>query len=54
VKQIRLGIIGCGEVAEVNSGPAFHRERNSQLIASLEAGSKTADAFTSRSLRVPD
>jgi len=25
-KEIRWGIIGCGDVTEVKSGPAFHRD----------------------------
>ncbi|NKB70816.1 MAG: gfo/Idh/MocA family oxidoreductase [Candidatus Latescibacteria bacterium] len=33
MKTIRWGIIGCGDVTEVKSGPAFNRCTGSQLVA---------------------
>jgi len=32
-KIIRWGIIGCGDVTEVKSGPAFQLAENSRLVA---------------------
>jgi len=33
MKKITWGIIGCGDVTEVKSGPAFNKVKNSELIA---------------------
>ena len=33
MQEIRWGIIGCGNVAEVKSGPAFNKVPNSRLLA---------------------
>lgn len=33
MKKIRWGIIGCGDVTEVKSGPAFNKVKNSELVA---------------------
>src|SRR2546427_254743 len=33
MKTIRWGIIGCGDVTEVKSGPGFYKAANSQLLA---------------------
>lgn len=33
MEQIRWGIIGCGDVTEVKSGPAFNKVANSTLVA---------------------
>ena len=30
--MLRWGIIGCGDVCEVKSGPAFYKARGSQLL----------------------
>jgi 1,5-anhydro-D-fructose reductase (1,5-anhydro-D-mannitol-forming) len=32
-RTIRGGIIGCGDVAEVKSGPAFQKAAHSTLVA---------------------
>ena len=44
MKKINWGIIGCGDVTEVKSGPAFNKVKNSSLIAVMrrDAG-KAAD-----------
>lgn len=42
--EIRWGIIGCGDVTEVKSGPAFGKVNNSRLVAVMRRdGSKAAD-----------
>jgi predicted dehydrogenase len=33
MKTIKWGIIGCGDVTEMKSGPAFQKANNSQLVA---------------------
>jgi predicted dehydrogenase len=41
---IRWGIIGCGDVCEVKSGPAFQQAEGSRLVAVMRRdGSKAAD-----------
>ena len=37
MKTIRWGMIGCGAVAEVKSGPGFYKSRNSELVAVTSA-----------------
>src|SRR5580658_6591423 len=44
MKPIRWGIIGCGDVTEVKSGPAFQKADGSQLIAVMRReAAKAAD-----------
>lgn len=33
MNKIRWGIIGCGDVTEIKSGPAFNKAKNSELVA---------------------
>lgn len=43
-KTIRWGIIGCGDVCEVKSGPAFQKAAGSSLVAVMRRdGAKAAD-----------
>ena len=44
IKQINWGIIGCGDVTEIKSGPAFNKVPNSKLVAVMRRnGAKAAD-----------
>ncbi|MBO0932779.1 Gfo/Idh/MocA family protein [Fibrella aquatilis] len=44
MNQINWGIIGCGDVTEVKSGPAFSKAPHSQLVAVMRRdGEKAAD-----------
>src|SRR5258706_15147477 len=44
MKTIRWGIVGCGDVTECKSGPAFGKARNSALVAVMRRdGAKAAD-----------
>ncbi|MCX2574959.1 Gfo/Idh/MocA family protein [Pedobacter sandarakinus] len=44
MKEIKWGIIGCGDVTEVKSGPAFNKVSNSSLVAVMRRdGLKAAD-----------
>ena len=49
---INWGIIGCGDVAEVKSGPAFQKVKNSKLIAVMRRNAAKAEDFAKRH-RVP-
>jgi predicted dehydrogenase len=52
MKTIRWGMIGCGEVAEVKSGPGFYKARNSRLNAVMRRNGALAADFARRH-RVP-
>jgi len=44
MEEIRWGIIGCGDVTEIKSGPAFNKVANSKLVAVMRRdGAKAAD-----------
>lgn len=45
---INWGIIGCGEVAEVKSGPAFQRVENSNLVSVMRRDAEKAKSFAVR------
>ena len=47
-KIIRWGIIGCGDVTEVKSGPAFQKVANSQLIAVMRRDASKAKDYAKR------
>jgi predicted dehydrogenase len=46
--QIRWGIIGCGNVTEVKSGPAFNKIPNSELVAVMRRDSDKARDYAQR------
>ena len=45
-KNIRWGIIGCGDVTEKKSGPAFQKAQNSQLVAVMCRNGDLAKDYT--------
>jgi predicted dehydrogenase len=47
-KIIKWGIIGCGEVTEVKSGPAFNLADNSKLVAVMRRTGKLAEDYAHR------
>jgi predicted dehydrogenase len=47
-KTIRWGIIGCGDVTEVKSGPAFQKTPNSQLVAVMRRNGEKAQDYAHR------
>lgn len=49
---IRWGIVGCGDVCEVKSGPGFQKARNSALVAVMRRNGELAADFARRH-RVP-
>ncbi|PHM66046.1 dehydrogenase [Xenorhabdus stockiae] len=48
MQKIRWGIIGCGNVTEVKSGPAFYKLENSELIAVMRRNEELAKDFAHR------
>jgi len=47
-KEIRWGIIGCGDVTEVKSGPAFQKAKNSRLVAVMRRDGDLARGYARR------
>lgn len=48
MKQIRWGIVGCGDVTEVKSGPAFQQVENSSLVAVMRRNGEKAKDYAER------
>lgn len=45
---IKWGIIGCGNVCEVKSGPGFQKAANSELVAVMRRDARLAEDFAGR------
>jgi len=48
MKQIRWGIIGCGNVTEIKSGPAFHQIKGSKIVAVMRRDAIKAADYAKR------
>jgi len=48
MKTIRWGMIGCGAVAEVKSGPGFYKADNSALVAVTSSDAAQAQSYAAR------
>jgi predicted dehydrogenase len=48
MNTINWGIIGCGDVAEIKSGPAFQKVKNSKLLAVMRRDKAKAKDFAER------
>src|SRR4051812_958457 len=48
MKKINWGIIGCGDVTELKSGPAFNKVTNSSLIAVMRRNAAKAKDYALR------
>ena len=48
MKTIRWGMIGCGDVAEVKSGPGFYKADHSSLVAVMRRNSALAADYARR------
>lgn len=46
--KVKWGIIGCGDVAEIKSGPAFNKVAQSQLVAVMRRDGAKAKDFARR------
>jgi 1,5-anhydro-D-fructose reductase (1,5-anhydro-D-mannitol-forming) len=47
-QTVRWGIIGCGDVTEVKSGPAFQKARRSELVAVMRRNPALAEDYARR------
>src|SRR6266487_6857661 len=48
MKKINWGIIGCGDVTELKSGPAFNKVNNSALVAVMRRDAAKAQDYARR------
>jgi predicted dehydrogenase len=48
METIRWGIIGCGDVTEIKSGPAFNKVSNSSLVAVMRRDAEKAKDYAIR------
>jgi predicted dehydrogenase len=48
MEKIKWGIIGCGDVTEIKSGPAFNKVSNSTLIAVMRRDGVKAKDYAQR------
>jgi predicted dehydrogenase len=48
MKKINWGIIGCGDVTEIKSGPAFNKVNNSSLVAVMRRDGAKAKDYAER------
>lgn len=48
MKQINWGFIGCGEVTEKKSGPAFNEVEGSQVVAVMSRSENKARSYAER------
>jgi predicted dehydrogenase len=48
MKKINWGIIGCGDVTELKSGPAFNKVNNSKLVAVMRRDAAKAEDYAKR------
>ena len=48
MKTVIWGIIGCGDVTEIKSGPAFNKVKNSSLLAVMRRDAKKAKDYAER------
>ncbi len=48
MKNIKWGMIGCGDVTEVKSGPAFNKVKNSSLVAVMRRDGDKAKDYAQR------
>ena len=48
MRTIRWGIIGCGDVTEIKSGPGFYKATNSALVAVMRRNGALAAEYARR------
>ena len=48
MQKINWGIIGCGDVTEIKSGPAFNKVPNSALLAVMRRDAAKAEDYAKR------
>jgi predicted dehydrogenase len=47
-KEIRWGIVGCGDVTEIKSGPGFYKAQASRLVAVMRRNAELAADYAKR------
>lgn len=47
-REVKWGMIGCGDVTEVKSGPGFQKAKNSYLVAVMRRNTDLARDYASR------
>lgn len=48
MKKLKWGFIGCGEVTETKSGPAFNEVEGSEVVAVMSRNGKKARSYAER------
>jgi predicted dehydrogenase len=48
MEKIKWGILGCGDVTELKSGPAFNLVPNSELVAVMRRDAAKAEDYAKR------
>ncbi|HUX20553.1 MAG TPA: Gfo/Idh/MocA family oxidoreductase, partial [Spirochaetia bacterium] len=48
MKEIRWGIVGCGDVTEIKSGPALQYAEGSRLVAVMRRNAVAAEDYARR------
>ena len=48
LKEVNWGIIGCGNVTELKSGPAFNKVEHSQIVAVMRRNAALAEDYAKR------
>ena len=48
LKTVKWGFIGCGEVTEKKSGPAFAMIEGSQVVAVMSRNKEKAESYAKR------
>ena len=48
MKEVRWGMIGCGDVTEVKSGPGFYKAGHSRLVAVMRRNGELAADYARR------
>ncbi len=48
IKEVKWGIIGCGNVTELKSGPAFNKVEHSQIVAVMRRDAAKAEDYAKR------
>jgi len=48
MEKINWGIVGCGDVTEIKSGPAFNKAKNSSLVAVMRRDAEKAKDYARR------
>ena len=48
LEKVKWGFIGCGEVTEKKSGPAFSMIKNSEVVAVMSRSAEKAESYARR------